>query len=511
MATFIYIRVSSKEQAADGSSLPNQVRTCTRFCDSEGMVLSPESNIDCRGVFADPGVSAWKVGLFSRPGFISLWKNIKRGDTIVMLDPSRGFRSTMDFLRSWDTFENSGVSMKFVHGGFDMTTAVGRMIGTIAAQFAQFKSDLISERVRESIAARKGIKKKSFQQKDRRKWAESEFANLNPQKKSDAPAGTVYGYARVSTGFQSYESQIPTITSIASSYADAGYRVHSEILVDSGISAFKTNWADRPSGAKLFSMLAPGDVIVTSKLDRAFRSTIDAGRTIAFLKDRGVILHCGSEISTANSQGEIVAKILSVMAEWESAELSWRTKEAKKFRGEVVGPWDHTPRWINIVGEHDKRFEIDPVYYTDIVSVFQMRDAGLTIRQISDEMESVIASRWCRRPLPVVACNPRTVVMSSRGYERTAMSAYVKYRNPAGLMQREFSESMVRNHLASKMFMRYRDRVPDEDVIAMDAVSIVTRDHEMRSEAVSSTPVRKSERWRLFAGSTGRRLAGQQL
>jgi putative DNA-invertase from lambdoid prophage Rac len=63
--------------------------------------------------------------------------------------------------------------------------------------------------------------------------------------------------------------------------------------------------ADRPEGLRLLATVIKGDIIITPKLDRPFRSAADALVTLEHLKDCGVGLHmldlggdvCGNGIS----------------------------------------------------------------------------------------------------------------------------------------------------------------------------------------------------------------------
>ncbi len=49
--------------------------------------------------------------------------------------------------------------------------------------------------------------------------------------------------------------------------------------------------ADRPEGVKLLAAVGKGDVVITAKLDRMFRSASDALGTLEVLKADGVALH----------------------------------------------------------------------------------------------------------------------------------------------------------------------------------------------------------------------------
>ena len=77
-----------------------------------------------------------------------------------------------------------------------------------------------------------------------------------------------------------------------------------EHFVERAVSG-STPLADRPEGKRLLSTIGRGDVVVSAKLDRAFRSAADALAVLEELKDQGVGLHlidlggdvCGNGIS----------------------------------------------------------------------------------------------------------------------------------------------------------------------------------------------------------------------
>jgi Resolvase, N terminal domain len=62
------------------------------------------------------------------------------------------------------------------------------------------------------------------------------------------------------------------------------------IFVERGVSGSKP-LGDRPEGARLLAGLKPGDVVITPKLDRLFRSALNALDVLGQLKQRGVSLH----------------------------------------------------------------------------------------------------------------------------------------------------------------------------------------------------------------------------
>jgi DNA invertase Pin-like site-specific DNA recombinase len=78
--------------------------------------------------------------------------------------------------------------------------------------------------------------------------------------------------------------------------------------------------------------LKPGDVLITPKLDRMFRSALDALDLLAKLKARNVSLHMidlGGDV-TGNGIGKLVFTILSAVAEAERDRIRERASQVKR-------------------------------------------------------------------------------------------------------------------------------------------------------------------------------------
>jgi DNA invertase Pin-like site-specific DNA recombinase len=90
--------------------------------------------------------------------------------------------------------------------------------------------------------------------------------------------------------------------------------------------------AERPEGGKLLAAARVGDVVITPKLDRMFRSALDALDVLARLKDRGVSLHMidlGGDV-TGNGISKLVFTILSAVAEAERDRTRERIADVKR-------------------------------------------------------------------------------------------------------------------------------------------------------------------------------------
>jgi putative DNA-invertase from lambdoid prophage Rac len=141
----------------------------------------------------------------------------------------------------------------------------------------------------------------------------------------------VYGYTRVSTGRQAEEGEsLGAQQRKIEGYAMMQGMQVEQMFVERGVSG-STRLHERPQGAKLLGILKPGDVVITPKLDRLFRSALDALDVLAKLKDAGVSLHMidlGGDV-TGNGISKLVFTILSAVAEAERDRIRERIRDVK--------------------------------------------------------------------------------------------------------------------------------------------------------------------------------------
>ena len=101
----------------------------------------------------------------------------------------------------------------------------------------------------------------------------------------------VYGYVRVSTGRQAEEGE----SLAAQQRAIEGYAMiqgtpMNRVFVERAVSGAKP-LSDRPEGSMMLGVIQPGDVVITAKLDRMFRSALDALNVCNAFKEQGISLH----------------------------------------------------------------------------------------------------------------------------------------------------------------------------------------------------------------------------
>jgi putative DNA-invertase from lambdoid prophage Rac len=142
----------------------------------------------------------------------------------------------------------------------------------------------------------------------------------------------ILAYARVSTAEQAANGDsLATQRQQIEGYAMMkGWQI-AEFFIDGGVSG-SVPLAERPEGRRLLETAARGDVIITAKLDRAFRSAADALGTLEEMKDQGVGLHMidlGGDV-TGNGISKLVFTILSAVAENERDRIRERIRDVKR-------------------------------------------------------------------------------------------------------------------------------------------------------------------------------------
>jgi putative DNA-invertase from lambdoid prophage Rac len=152
----------------------------------------------------------------------------------------------------------------------------------------------------------------------------------------------VYGYTRVSTSRQAEEGESLDVQhrTIAGYALMLGLTVD-RMFIERGVSG-SIPLSDRAEGSALLAILKSGDVVITPKLDRMFRSALDALDVLAKLKARAVILHMidlGGDV-TGNGISKLVFTILSAVAEAERDRIRERVTQVKRDqrqRGRYLG------------------------------------------------------------------------------------------------------------------------------------------------------------------------------
>src|SRR5580693_8500917 len=152
----------------------------------------------------------------------------------------------------------------------------------------------------------------------------------------------IYGYVRVSTARQASEGEsLEVQRRQIEGYALMHGHKLDEIVVEEGVSG-SVPLSERPAGGPLFAKLKKGDVVIVPKLDRLFRSALDALKVVEDLRARGVKLHLldlGGDIS-GNGLSKLFLTIAAAFAEAERDRIRERIGQVKadqKARGRYLG------------------------------------------------------------------------------------------------------------------------------------------------------------------------------
>lgn len=196
----------------------------------------------------------------------------------------------------------------------------------------------------------------------------------------------IYGYARVSTLKQVSEGDsLAAQARMISGYAMMKGLAEPIIFEEDGVSG-SIAFGDRPEGARLLELIGQDDIVIVPKLDRAFRSALDALQVLNQFKEAGVILHIldlGGDVS--EGMGKMMFTLAAAFAEGERDRIRQRNRESiadRRARGKWLGgivPWGH------YVGEGNQILS-HPETPAAIEQMKALRDRGLSLRRIAREM-----------------------------------------------------------------------------------------------------------------------------
>jgi putative DNA-invertase from lambdoid prophage Rac len=143
----------------------------------------------------------------------------------------------------------------------------------------------------------------------------------------------IFGYARVSTARQANEGESLDVQrrQIEGYALMHGWTIAPDaFFVEEGVSG-SVPFGERQRGAELLARLQPGDVLIAAKLDRLFRSALDALQATEALKARGVKLHLidlGGDIA-GNGLSKLFLTIAAAFAEAERDRIRERVATVK--------------------------------------------------------------------------------------------------------------------------------------------------------------------------------------
>lgn len=197
----------------------------------------------------------------------------------------------------------------------------------------------------------------------------------------------VFGYIRVSTGKQASEGESLAVQQRQlEGYAMQNGWSLDRVFREEGVSG-SVALADRPEGKAMLEAAQAGDIIVAAKLDRVFRSALDALQQTEELQRRGVKLHLldlGGDVS-GNGLSKLFLTIAAAFAEAERARIRERVTQTKKdqaARGRFLG--GSIPFGFKVEGGALVK---DAAQQKAILAIRRLRyRSGLSLRAIADDI-----------------------------------------------------------------------------------------------------------------------------
>ncbi|WP_036258265.1 recombinase family protein [Methylocapsa aurea] len=124
-----YLRVSTQEQRPD-----RQIEGLRNRCDY--LYMETLSAVSPR-----------------RPIFETVIERLGPGDTLVVWDLDRAFRSVLDAVTQAERLRQKGIEFQIANLEIDTATPAGMLVYTVMSAFAEFERRLLVQRTKEGLAA----------------------------------------------------------------------------------------------------------------------------------------------------------------------------------------------------------------------------------------------------------------------------------------------------------------------------------------------------------------------
>ena len=142
-----YLRVSTAEQADSGAGLAAQRSAIEQAAAAKGW--------DLVTVLEDRGLSGKSTN--GRKALEAAIAMIEAGaaDALVVSKLDRLSRSLLDFAGLMRRAQDAGWAIVVLDSDFDMTSPSGRLMANMLASFAEFEREMISQRTKDGLAAKR--------------------------------------------------------------------------------------------------------------------------------------------------------------------------------------------------------------------------------------------------------------------------------------------------------------------------------------------------------------------
>lgn len=142
----VYARVSTTEQAEEGFSIPEQLRTTYEWCEKQGYEVYKE--------YVDRGISGKSIN--GRPSLKQLLNDAKQKkfDIVIVWKMNRLARNILDLLKIVNIFEEKGITFRSYTEQYETESPSGKLQFHMMAAFAEFERANIAENVKMGMVAR---------------------------------------------------------------------------------------------------------------------------------------------------------------------------------------------------------------------------------------------------------------------------------------------------------------------------------------------------------------------
>lgn len=188
-AAYIYLRVSTEEQATEGFSLAAQERACRLYCELHGYEVA--------GLYRDDGYTGKND---RRPGLQALLAAVRPQALVIVHKLDRFARNTRLLLDTVERFEGQQISLVSVTEQLDFSSPMGKVFVTLLAAFGQYYVDNLA------TETSKGLREKA---------------------RGGHWVGSVpFGYRKVDKSTIEPSEDAPAVQLIYELYASGGYNFH---------------------------------------------------------------------------------------------------------------------------------------------------------------------------------------------------------------------------------------------------------------------------------------------
>lgn len=152
---------------------------------------------------------------------------------------------------------------------------------------------------------------------------------------------------------------------------------------------------ERPEGAKLLQAIADGEVrhVVALKMDRLFRSSVDANIKANEWKDEGIAVHLvdmgGCSMSTGGAAGQMLFAIFAAFAEFERNLIAERTAAALAFKKKIDVAYASTPFGYDRDPDDEDKVLVENKHEATIITdMMAWRHEGMSLHKIADRLNT---------------------------------------------------------------------------------------------------------------------------